>query len=158
MRTHGSIQIAGTGDYLSRNKTHHGFTLIEILIVLVLLSIFSVLAYGSYSRYILEARRVEGAGLLLEAGTRMEQFMAENGRYTNNMTQLGFGADPIVSRTGVYRVDAAIDATGQTFSLTAVRAAQQAADIVCGDLTLSSLGVKSAINNTEPTPAKNCWE
>lgn len=158
MHGESSIQLAGTGDFLSRHNTHHGFTLIEILVALVLLSIFAVLAYGSYSRYIVEARRVEGAGLLLEAGTRMEQFMAENGRFTDDMRKLGFGADPTVSRTGVYRVDAAIDATGQTFTLTAVRAAQQAADIVCGDLTLTSLGVKSAINNTDPTPAKNCWE
>lgn len=158
MNVDGSIQSTETGYFLSRYNSRSGFTLIEILVALVLLSIFAMLAYGSYSRYIVEARRVEGASLLLEAGTRMEQFMAENGRYSNDMRNLGYAADPTISRTGVYRVDATIDATGQTFTLTAVRAAQQAADIVCGDLTLSNLGVKSAINNTDPNPAKTCWE
>lgn len=141
-----------------RRDPHQGFTLIELLVALTLLSILAVIAYGSYSRFIVEARRAEGTGLLLEVGARQEQFMAENGQYTNDMRRLGYAADPIVSRNGYYSVDAALGAGNQSYVLTAVRAAQQTQDIVCGDLTLSDLGLKSAVNNTDPTPLKTCWE
>ncbi len=138
-------------------NTMKGFTLIELMMVLVILAILTVIAVPAYTSQILSSRRDEGSTVLLQAAAKQEQFYLDNGVYTTNMTNLGYAANPALSPEGFYEISAATANTGQAFSLTATRKAAQTSDAECGDLTFNSFGVKSAINATDPDPGKNCW-
>lgn len=126
-----------------------GFSLIEVLIALVILGIVAAIGYPSYQNYVRESRRAEGRNLLLEAANREERFFADNNTYTNDMTQLGYGADPAVSEHNYYSLDAVSTATSYTLTVTAQGV--QAVDTDCATLSLTSTGSKTA------TGGGSCW-
>ena len=115
-----------------------GFTLIELMIVVVVVGILAAIAFPSYTRYVEKARRADAKSALLDASQRLERC------YTQNNTYVGC---PVAgtSPDGFY----AIAATAQTvtaFTLTAtpVATGPQAGDIRCGTYTLQSTGARAA--------------
>lgn len=71
-------------------KKTHGFTLIELMIVVAVVGILAAIAYPSYKDYVLKSRRVDAKAALTEAAQRLEIFYARNGQYTTDMTDLGY--------------------------------------------------------------------
>jgi len=140
----------------ARNK-QGGFSLAELMITVLLIGIISGIAYPSYIDQIMKSRRGDATAALLTSVVKQETYYAYHGVYTTDMSELGFSADPATSEKGFYQIDSVINGTAQSFTLTATREGIQTDDTVCGDLTLTSLGVKSATNNTESNPAQNCW-
>jgi len=134
-----------------------GFSLSELMITVLLIGIIAGIAYPSYINQIMKSRRGDASATLLTAGVKQETYYAYHGVYTTDMSELGFSADPATSEKGFYQVDSVINGTAQSFILTATRLGIQTDDAVCGDLTLTNTGVKSATNNTESNPAQNCW-
>lgn len=132
-----------------------GFTLIELMVVVVLASILVTVGYGSYSGQLIKGRRADAHTALLRAAALQEQYLAQNGAYTANMTKLGFASDPGTSENGYYSIDATV--AGGNYTLTATRVAPQTNDTDCGDLTFTNLNVKSAVNAANANPSKNCW-
>lgn len=60
-----------------------GFTLIEMLIVVLLIGLIAAIAYPSYEEYLRKARRAEARTALLNFAQGMERW------YTANLTYLG---------------------------------------------------------------------
>jgi len=74
-----------------RNRS--GFTLIEMLMVVVLIGILSVVALNSYRHQVMRARRVE-AVVGLEGIYRSEQaYFAQNYQYGDTFDEIGFTID-----------------------------------------------------------------
>lgn len=116
------------------------------------------IALPAYTNQVRTARRVDATSTLLTLAALQEQFYGVKGEYTNDVSALGMAANPGTTPEGYYRVSAAfVGVDSQTFTLTATRQGVQVNDTVCGDLTLTHTGVKSAVNNTETNPARNCW-
>lgn len=134
-----------------------GFTLVEVMMVMVLIGIVAGLAYPAYTSHIVNARRGDAHALMLAAAVKQEQYYAQRGLYTSDMRELGYPADPAVSAKGFYRIDATLSGGGQGYTLTATRVGVQTGDSSCGDLTLSHTGIKSAVNNSDATPQTTCW-
>ena len=63
---------------------HAGFTLIELMITVAIVSILAAVAYPSYRDYIERSRQSEAQALLMESAQWMERFYAENYRYDEN--------------------------------------------------------------------------
>jgi type IV pilus assembly protein PilE len=134
-----------------------GFTLTELLIAVAILGIISAIAYPSYQNYVRGARRAEARNMLLDASNREERNFADNNTYTDDMTALGFAADPAISETTNYSLDAAVNPAvpnATTYTLTATAQGSQAADDKCDTLTLASTGAKGSSGTGS---ADECW-
>lgn len=58
-----------------------GFTLVELLVVLAIVSILAAIAYPGYARHVSKARRVEAQLALVDAMQRQEQYRALHHTY-----------------------------------------------------------------------------
>lgn len=71
-----------------RNK--HGFTLIELMIVVAVVGILAAIAYPSYIDHVRKARRVDAKAALTEVAQKLEAFYARNASYTTDLTGIGY--------------------------------------------------------------------
>lgn len=136
----------------------NGFTMMELMIVVVIIGIIATVAIPSYTHYIAKATRSAGTSILTQGSNRQEQFRIDNKTYASTMTQLGFSANPLLvtsdgsptttAANAAYSV--AISAqTATTFTLTATAQGTQAnRDAACTPLTLT--------HRSERTPP-DCW-
>ncbi len=130
-----------------------GFTLIELMIVVAVVAIIAGVALPAYRSYVLKAGRAEGKAALVDVAAKQEQYFLDNKTYTNDMTKLGYGADPYRTESDKYNVDAtAASATGFTLQATAYQ--HQAEDTECGNYTLDSTGTKGI---TGSGSVSDCW-
>lgn len=113
-----------------------GFSLIELMTVVLIVGIISVFAYPSYLNYSREARRAEGQALLLDVAAQQERFYYRNNSYTTTLADLGSYTSSIAnSENGFYQISIdAADTTG--FDLTATPQNDQTND-ECGNLTMN---------------------
>lgn len=130
-----------------------GFTLIEIMIVVVIIGIMAAIAVPNYSEYVKRGNRTEGQALLSDASARQERYFSQNNAYitaSDDIAKLGLrGGD--TSETGKYTLTVSkVDEDGG-YTLTAE---QNFDDSKCGDLTLDARGRKG---NTGSESTQDCW-
>jgi len=125
-------------------KQQQGFTLIEVMIVVVIIGILASIAYPSYQEYVRRANRAEGQAFLQDLAARQERYFSQNNSYVTDVTKLGVTTG---SETGKYTVTATAPAGSGGYLLTA---APSFSDTKCGSLTLNALGAKGA-------NATDCW-
>jgi general secretion pathway protein G len=71
------------------NATHHGLTLIELLIVLAILSIVASIAVPSYQKYRDKTDNEIAIARLTTIRSTIERFFIETNRYPNSLAELG---------------------------------------------------------------------
>ena len=136
-----------------------GFTIIEMMVVLLIIGILAALAYPRYHESIQRGYRTEGQAFLSGVAARQERYFAQNNHYmipdtaadTSDFSQLGL-ASPAQSATKKYQLEITLEEGDGGYTLIAQ---QQFNDLKCGDLTLSALGIKGLIH-TDKTVAQ-CW-
>lgn len=134
-----------------KNRTikSSGFTLIEILITVAIVGILAGIAYPSYTDYVKRSNRSEGQRELLRLANIEEQGYIDHRSYTSDMTDLGMNADPYITDSGNYSIDAALTNAGQGFVLTATAKKTQVTDTGCTSMTVNEIGQKTPVA---------CWE
>ena len=75
-------------------KTTRGITLLELMIVVVIVSILTAIAYPNYREYVTRAKRTEAKAALLQIATQQERFYLQNNSYTQDLMVLGFATTP----------------------------------------------------------------
>src|SRR5580658_8650095 len=135
---------------------HRGFTLVELIVAMVILSILAAIAIPSYNQYVLKSHRTEAKAALLDAASLEERFFSTSNIYTNDPTQLGYGvaAPPVTVGTGYYIISSiavtlAVPGTPATFLITAVPnpGGMQVNDTQCAVFTINSAGLQTALNS-----------
>jgi type IV pilus assembly protein PilE len=132
----------------------HGFTLIELVIVLAVLAIIIAIAYPSYRDQVIKTRRAEGTALLTQVAQEMERCYTRFNAYDNAACATIY-ANGRASENDWYRLDSAVVAA-RTFTLIAEPQRSQADDDTrCGSLTLTHAGVRGRVDGT--APVEQCW-
>jgi len=134
----------------SKYGLENGFTLIELMIVIAIVSILAAISLPSYREYVLRAGRSDGKAALLRAAQWMERGATATGTYPLTAS---FPAGLTTSDGGKYTIGLA-SANGLTYTLTATKAAAQAADS-CGDLTIDQSGLQGVTGGSKT--AAECW-
>ena len=78
---------------LQHTRAPRGFTLIELMVVVVIATILLSIAVPSYMSEIRQSRRTEAKTAILDLSTREERYLSTNpASYTNNPAFLGYRA------------------------------------------------------------------
>lgn len=129
----------------------HGITLIELMIVVVVVSILAAIAFPNYQEFSARAKRNEAKAALLQIATNQERFYLNNNTFTQDMTALGFSADPFTTDTGSYVIAVtAADATNYSATATYQFGGSEASK--CLTFTVDGRGAKTS------GPEGDCWE
>lgn len=146
---------------INSTKQHHGFTLIELMIVVAIIGILSAIALPMYSSYVERGHRSSAKSTLLEAAQFMERYRSTNFRYVD-----GSGNAPtlpasvsIAPKEGTKRYDITLITdtsdpdviTATSFKLVATPSGWT--DSACGNLMLDNLGQKTQSAGNAAT----CW-
>ncbi len=145
-------------------RFYSGFTLIEIMVVMVIAGLLAVIAYPSYQFAIRKAKRTEGQTTLMQLMQQQERYYSQNTTYiefsyasidVNEKKFKWFSADQASASAYEIRAQACANETIQNcVMLTAQPGTANVnasfVDPQCGSLTYTSTGIKSA-------DAPDCW-
>lgn len=139
-----------------------GFTLVEMMITVVIISIITAFAYPAYTKNMQRGKRADVRTVLMEDAQFMERFFTENSSYLLSTA----GVAPVLpqlvsprSATGT-GINYNITFTAQTatsYTLQATPVNSMASDD-CKSLTLNNLGQKNVVGSpTNGWDVQSCW-
>ncbi|WP_323135075.1 type IV pilin protein [Methylophaga sp. OBS3] len=139
-------------------RNNKGFTLIELMIVVVVIAIFAAIAIPAYQSYVERARRADAKSTILAIQLAQEKWRANNPAYSSDMTDLGYTqTDNNSSIDGFYIVDIAAGANATNYTVTAQPTGPQVND-VCGTLTLTVTAANGEVYTATGGDAATCWQ
>lgn len=149
-----------------------GFTLIELMITVAVISILAAVALPAYFDSIRKSRRADAVNMMSQVAQAQERWRANNAAYAND-----FGTALLNVRTSVpsgvvslsepYYTITVPTSTGTAYTVRALARSSQVSDTNClamemrmlgGNLTyISSTSSVDATINTTITDANRCW-
>lgn len=124
-------------------KAWRGFTLIELMIVVVVIAILSAVAIPSYTDYVTRGKLVEGTSALSDGRVKMEQYFQDNRTYASG---------PVPAATTYFNYSAVpAELTPTSYKITATG---------IGKLSGFSYTINESNTKTSTTPwgnSTNCW-
>ncbi len=133
-----------------------GFTLIELMITVAVVSILATIAAVSYSTQVQKSRRTDARSALLDLAGREEKLFSTTNAYGDTPAVLGYGAGtfPIKVGSGYYNVTVTVPNPPVTYLITATAIGTQANDSACLTLSVNQLGQQTS---TGTGTAAACW-
>lgn len=129
---------------MSPNRTHRGFTLVELMVVVAIVAILAAIAYPSYRNHILKGNRASAEAFLMDASQRQQQYFLDNRSYAPDLATLFGTASPIPAEVSPYYAITVATAGGPppTFLITAAPKGTQVANNE-PTLTIDQAGTRS---------------
>jgi type IV pilus assembly protein PilE len=142
------------------NSNQRGFTLIELIVTIAIISIIAGIAWPAFDNQLLKQKRKDAVAGLMIVNTAMQQCRSDNGSYADIddcVTNAELEADPAktdnISPDGRYDIAITITGGGSGFQITATK--NPANDNECTTLTLDHLGRKGHTGTA--ADANRCW-
>ena len=141
-----------------------GFTLIELMIVLVIIGVLSAVAYPAYQNHVLRTHRAAAAACLQELALQMERRYTTRMAYNQPVVTLPAAACTAAA-AGRYQFAFGVapgaapgtpaGPTATAYLLQAVPQGAQANDLGCATLGLDQQGVRTRSGNA--ADVQSCW-
>lgn len=126
-----------------------GFSLIEVMVVVVVIGILTMVAFPSYNDYIIRGKIAEATSALSDGRVKMEQFFQDNKTYVG-------GTCPPATESFTYNCS---DLTNTTYTITANGKAGSSVSAFSFSIdqanTRRTIGAKSGW--TSATLPQDCW-
>ena len=156
-----------------------GFTLVELMIVVLIASILVGISVPLYQTQVQHSRRTDAKTALLDAAVREEKYLTLNNSYTTTALNLGYTTLGIPIGSGYYNLYVCVGtaeaaattpcvgwttgASGATFVVSAVpvTGTSQAKDSSCLYYAVDNTGAQFAANSTAGTgtnTTSTCWQ
>ena len=139
-----------------------GFTLVELVTVILVLGILLGIGVPAYRKFVLRAQRAEAKTTLLRAQAEQEKFYLQNNTYTtdvNNPPPVGLGIP--ASENVYYNIAIVAGAGGLTvgYTVSAIPAAgsPQLNDGDCALFSITQSGVRYAESQAAMDETQTCW-
>jgi type IV pilus assembly protein PilE len=138
---------------------HLGFSLLELLIVILIFGILLSFSYPSYHMYTLRAQRLEGQLALLDLATQMEHYYSQHQTYANASIGTQSEYDVLSSALtmhGYYQLTIQ-HANDQHFT---IQALPQQTDERCQSLQITDQGIQTIVSSPFGSPLgtwEECW-
>ncbi len=118
-----------------------GFTLIELMIVVVIVGILAAIVYPSYTQHVVKANRVAAQAQMMDIANRQQQFLLANRSYVSktDLEASGYSLPADVSIRYSYAITLGAGAV-PSYTITFTPSGAQTDD---GVLTLNNEGVKT---------------
>lgn len=98
-------------------KRQRGFTLIELMVVVGIISLLAAIAYPAYGQYVLKGHRSSAQAYLLDLAHAQSQYFADNRAYAESTDELGIDVPASVAQR--YEITIEAGATPPTYTITA---------------------------------------
>lgn len=145
-----------------------GFTLTELLVVMVIGAVLVSIAIPAYTSQVQKSRRTDARTAVLDLASREERFYSTNTAYTIDPTQVGYapiGSGAVfpqnVTPNNYYQITVVVPnpawaGTGPSFLITATPApgSPQVNDAQCTSFSVDQTGLQSATG----TLGNACWQ
>ena len=144
------------------SKSQGGFTLVELMITVVVISLLAMFAVPAYNDSVKKGRRADAKSMLTTIAARQEQYFMDNKIYADSPAKLGYtvnGSSEALSNDSHYMVRIS------SASVTGFEAEAQAVveDEQCQQMTINANGVRGVEAGTNPGTsapewtADKCW-
>ncbi len=127
-----------------------GFTIIELMIVVVVVGVLAAIAIPAYSDYVTRSKRADAKSALLAFQLEQEKFRANNPTYAT-AASLGLPSD---SPDGHYTIS--LSGAGGLATTYSLIATPDASDPECGILIIDESNNRGATGSAAD-PVATCW-
>ncbi len=144
-----------------------GFTLIELMTVVVVIAILAVIALPAYTDNVRRSRRADAIIELNRVAQAQERWRANNPNFNNaDVSSADTGLRLVAGTTvatnytmasGYYTIAIGTTLSPTTYTATATAAGPQAGDTICATLTLTMTSGNIAYASTGGAPVNKCW-
>jgi type IV pilus assembly protein PilE len=139
---------------LTHPKNLHGFTLIELMIVVAIIAIIAAIAYPSYERSVLKSHRSDAESLLTNDAQILERCYTQYFAYNN-----GACSPPLATSTQYhyYTLTPTPTIDAATYVLTVTAIGTQTKDTSCYTFKIDNTGNRTAQTQGGADNSATCW-
>ena len=134
-------------------RRQRGFTLIELMVVVIIVGIMASIAVPAYNTYMREARRSDARSALNQIAAQQAEYVLNHAAYATTVTALGLGS---TSENGYYALSLPVANTA-SFTARATATAEQSNDNRCATFEITHTGTKTAKTSSSANSTDDCW-